>query len=95
MEATPREHQRFKDPKVTSAIFKTLHEPPELHGFHRTNWRQVDLYAALKNIGHRRFHLDDLPRHSRTTNINGERQKLSLRAMIQNTNSRLETLNVY
>ena len=51
MEVTPREHQRFRDPKVTSAIFKTLHEPPELHGFHRTNWRQVDLYAALKNIG--------------------------------------------
>ena len=51
MEVTPREHQRFRDPKVTSAIFKTLHEPPGLHGFHRTNWRQVDLYAALKNIG--------------------------------------------
>jgi hypothetical protein len=51
MEVTPREHQRFRDPKVTSAIFKTLHEPPELHGFHRTNWRQVDLYAALNNIG--------------------------------------------
>jgi DDE superfamily endonuclease len=51
MEATPRENLRFKDPMVTSAIFKILHEPPELHGFHRTNWRQVDLYAALKNIG--------------------------------------------
>jgi hypothetical protein len=51
MEALPRKVQRFKDQNVTDVIFKVLHEPPELHGFHRTNWRQVDLYAALKNIG--------------------------------------------
>jgi DDE superfamily endonuclease len=46
-----REHQRFQDEKITAVVFKTLHEPPQLHGFHRTNWRQIDLYAALKNIG--------------------------------------------
>lgn len=51
MEATPRENLRFKDSNVTDIIFKILHEPPELHGFHRTNWRQIDLYAALKNTG--------------------------------------------
>jgi hypothetical protein len=51
MESIPRKNQRFKDQQLTAAIFKILHEPPELHGFHRTNWRQVDLYAALKNIG--------------------------------------------
>ena len=49
--ATPRENLRFKDSNVTDIIFKILHEPPELHGFHRTNWRQIDLYAALKNTG--------------------------------------------
>jgi hypothetical protein len=49
--APPRKGQRFADQKVTSAIFKVLHEPPELHGFHRANWRQVDLYVALKRIG--------------------------------------------
>jgi hypothetical protein len=53
MEATPRENLRFKASNVTDVIFKILHEPPELHGFHRTNWRQVDLYAALKNAGTR------------------------------------------
>ena len=47
--ATPRENLRFKDSNVTDIIFKILHEPPELHGFHRTNRRQIDLYAALKN----------------------------------------------
>jgi hypothetical protein len=53
METIPRKNQRFKDQKLTSVIFKILHEPPELYGFHRTNSRQVDLYAALKNIGTR------------------------------------------
>jgi gas vesicle protein len=51
MKPISRENQRFQDKMVTSVVFKTLHEPPELHGFHRTNWRQIDLHAALKNIG--------------------------------------------
>jgi hypothetical protein len=51
MQPVPRKSQRFKDEQLTTAIFMVLHEPPELHGFHRTNWRQVDLYAALKRIG--------------------------------------------
>ena len=34
-----------------SAIFKILHEPPILHGFARTNWRQIDLRSALKRNG--------------------------------------------
>ena len=46
-----RERQRYKDQTISNVIFKVMHEPPELHGFHRTNWRQVDLQAALKNIG--------------------------------------------
>jgi len=51
METVPREKLRFKDASVANAIFNILHEPPGLHGFHRTNWRQVDLHAALKNTG--------------------------------------------
>jgi hypothetical protein len=51
MKPISREGQRYKDETISSAIFKVMHEPPELHGFHRTNWRQVDLHAALKNIG--------------------------------------------
>jgi hypothetical protein len=51
MKPISRENQRFQDKMVASVVFKTLHEPPGLHGFHRTNWRQIDLYAALKNIG--------------------------------------------
>jgi hypothetical protein len=46
-----RANQLFNDESITSVIFRTLHEPPKLHGFHRTNWRQVDLHAALKAIG--------------------------------------------
>jgi DDE superfamily endonuclease len=46
-------NQLFHDESIVEVIFKTLHEPPELHGFHRTNWRQIDLYAALKAIGAR------------------------------------------
>jgi hypothetical protein len=51
MRPISRKNQRFQDDKITNVVFKTLHEPPQLHGFHRTNWRQLDLYAALKNIG--------------------------------------------
>jgi DDE superfamily endonuclease len=51
MKPISRENKRFQDKMITSVVFKTLHEPPELHGFHRTNWRQIDLHAALKNIG--------------------------------------------
>jgi transposase len=51
MQPIPRKSQRLKDEQLTTEIFKILHEPPELHGFHRTNWRQVDLCAALKRIG--------------------------------------------
>jgi hypothetical protein len=51
MAATPRQKLRYKDLRVTNAIFKILHEPPVLHGFHRTTWRQVDLHAALKTTG--------------------------------------------
>jgi len=42
---------RFKDENISAAIFKTLHEPPTLHGFSRTNWRQVDLKRALDDKG--------------------------------------------
>jgi hypothetical protein len=51
MKPISRENQLFQDKTVTSVVFKTLHEPPELHGFHRTNWRQIDLQTVLKNIG--------------------------------------------
>jgi hypothetical protein len=51
MKPISRENQRFQDKMIASVVFKTLHEPPGLHGFHRTNWRQIDLHAALKNIG--------------------------------------------
>jgi hypothetical protein len=51
MQARSREKLRFKDPTVTSSVFKILHEPPELHGFPRTNWRQVDLKTALEKNG--------------------------------------------
>jgi hypothetical protein len=50
MKPISREHQRFRDEKITTVVFKTLHEPPQLHGFHRTNWRQIDLHVALKNV---------------------------------------------
>jgi hypothetical protein len=53
MKSISRKNQRFQDKMITSVVFKILHEPPKLHGFHRTNWRQVDLHAALKNIGTR------------------------------------------
>lgn len=42
---------RFKDENISAAIFKTLHEPPTLHGFSRTNWLQVDLKRALDAKG--------------------------------------------
>src|SRR5262249_18512967 len=42
---------RFKDENISAAIFTTLHEPPALHGFSRTNWRQVDLKRALDAKG--------------------------------------------
>jgi hypothetical protein len=48
---TPRTKLRFKDEVISAAIFKTLHEPPTLHGFSRTNWRQVDLKHALDEKG--------------------------------------------
>jgi hypothetical protein len=51
MQKASRQKLRFKDHDVTSSIFKILHEPPELHGFPRTNWRQIDLKNALKNNG--------------------------------------------
>src|SRR5262249_15415067 len=35
IQATLRTKLRFKDSNVTAAIFKTLHEPPALHGFSR------------------------------------------------------------
>jgi hypothetical protein len=51
MTPVTRESQLFQDKTIASVVFKTLHEPPELHGFHRTNWRQIDLHAALKRAG--------------------------------------------
>jgi hypothetical protein len=51
MQARSREKLRFTDNIVTSAIFKILHEPPELHDFPRTNWRQIDLKNALEKNG--------------------------------------------
>jgi hypothetical protein len=51
MKPVSRKNKRFQDEQITAVVFKTLHEPPQLHGFHRTNWRQIDLYAALKNVG--------------------------------------------
>jgi hypothetical protein len=51
MKPISRENQLFQDNTVASVVFKTLHEPPGVHGFHRTNWRQIDLQAALKNTG--------------------------------------------
>jgi hypothetical protein len=49
--ARSRQKLRYKDVRITSEIVKVMHEPPVLHGFHRTNWRQVDLQEALKNAG--------------------------------------------
>jgi len=49
--AIPRTKLRFKDGKISAAVFKTLHEPPRLHGFPRTNWRQADLKRALEGKG--------------------------------------------
>lgn len=51
IQATLRTKLRSKDSDVSAAIFKTLHEPPTLHGFSRTNWRQVDLKRALDAKG--------------------------------------------
>jgi DDE superfamily endonuclease len=51
MQKRSRDKLRFKESDVTSAIFKILHEPPKLHGFARTNWRQIDLRSALKRNG--------------------------------------------
>jgi hypothetical protein len=51
MQPRSREQLRYKDHIVASAIFKTLHEPPELHNFPRTNWRQSDLKNALERNG--------------------------------------------
>jgi hypothetical protein len=51
MQPRLREQLRYKDHSVTSAIFKILHEPPELHNFPRTNWRQIDLKKALAKNG--------------------------------------------
>jgi hypothetical protein len=51
MRPTQRTKLRFKDNDVSAAIFKALHEPPALHGFSRTNWRQVDLKRALDAKG--------------------------------------------
>lgn len=51
IEPVSRARLRCNDPDVEKMIFRMLHEPPKLHGFHRTNWRQVDLHAALKNTG--------------------------------------------
>lgn len=51
MKPISRENQLFQDNTVASVVFKTLHEPPGVHGFHRTNWRQIDIRAALKNTG--------------------------------------------
>jgi hypothetical protein len=51
MQARSREKLLFKDNIITSAIFKIMHEPPELHDFPRTNWRQIDLKTALEKNG--------------------------------------------
>jgi hypothetical protein len=51
IQATQRTKLRFKDSDVSAAIFKALHEPPAMHGFSRTNWRQVDLKRALDAKG--------------------------------------------
>jgi hypothetical protein len=51
MKPMSRANQLFQNECIATVVFKALHEPPELHGFHRTNWRQVDLYAALKAAG--------------------------------------------
>jgi hypothetical protein len=36
---------------VNEAVFKVLHSPPSSYGFARTNWRAVDLKAAMKTEG--------------------------------------------
>jgi hypothetical protein len=46
-----RKKLRKNDPDLQSAIFRIMNEPPTIHGFHRTNWRQVDLHAALRKNG--------------------------------------------
>jgi hypothetical protein len=46
-----RTELRFKNPDVTGIIFRILNEPPALHAFPRTNWRQVDLKTALARNG--------------------------------------------
>jgi hypothetical protein len=51
MRARLRKKLRFENDIVASAVFKTLHEPPELYGFPRTNWRQIDLKKALEKNG--------------------------------------------
>jgi hypothetical protein len=53
MRPISRERLRCQDPNLGKMIFRILHEPPSIHGFQRTNWRQIDLHTALKNSGTR------------------------------------------
>src|SRR5260370_10245549 len=51
MQPRSREKLRYKDHSVTSAIFKILNEPPEMHKFPTTIRRQNDLKRALAKNG--------------------------------------------
>jgi hypothetical protein len=76
-----------------SAIFKILHEPPELHDFPRTNWRQIDLKNALEGNGTTVSICGQSGAPYVQTNISGERRKLFLPATIQTTAPRLVGLS--
>ena len=65
MESIPRKNQRFKDQQLTNEIFKILHEPPELHGFHRIKLAPSGLVYSAEKDRNFRFHLDDSSRYTR------------------------------
>jgi hypothetical protein len=92
MQARSSANLRFKDHIVTSAIFKILHEPPELHEFPRTNWRQIDLKTRWKGMGPP-FPSGQSGAPYVQTNISGEKRKLLLPATIQTTAPRLVGLS--
>lgn len=46
-----RSTRKTEDEATKAAVFRTLHEPPCIHGFNRTSWRMADLCAVLARRG--------------------------------------------
>ena len=82
---------RFKDENISAAIFRTLHEPPSLHGFSRTNWRQTDLKRALDAQGVR-VSAWTIRRAIRAANYQWRKAKMVLTSNDQNYRSKVDQI---